>query len=90
MKVVLIIRIILIQFVPYLNEYYLLQAVIAQNFNVVMAIALHPAGNVTTMMIAVTTATNKIAVCISSGSLENISIHVFRISETMRYRIIVF
>ena len=88
MKVVLII--FLIQFVPYLHEYYLLQAVIAQNFNVVMVIALHPAGNVTTMMIAVTTATNKIAVCISSGSLENISIHVLRISETMRYIIIVF
>ena len=80
----------LIPFVQHLNKYYLLQVVIAQNFNVVMAIALHPAGNVTTMMIAVTTATNKIAVCISSGSLENISIHVFRISETMRYRIIVF
>ena len=89
MKVVLI-RIILIQFVPYLNEYYLLQAVIAQNFNVVMVIALCPAGNVTAMMIAVTTATNKIAVCISSGSLEIISIHVLRLSETMRYIIIVF
>ena len=51
--------------------------------------ALHPAGNVTNMMIAVTTATSKIAVCISSGSLENISIDVLRLSETMRYRIIV-
>ena len=68
--------IILIPFVQHLNKYYLLQVVIAQNFNVVMVIALYPAGNVTTMMIAVTTATNKIAVCISSGSLENICIHI--------------
>ena len=60
-----IIRIILIPFVQHLNKYYLLQVVIAQNFNVVMAIALHPAGNVTTMMIAVTTVTNKIVVRIS-------------------------
>ena len=60
-----------------------------RNSSVITENALQSAGNVTTMMIAVTTATSKIAVFISSGSLENIYIDVLRLSETMRYRIIV-
>ena len=36
-----------------------------RNSSVITENALHPAGNVTTMMIAVTTVMNKIVVCIS-------------------------
>ena len=52
-------------FTPCLYKHYLLQDVMIRNINVVTENASLSNGDVTTMMIVVITATNKVAVCIS-------------------------
>ena len=77
-----IIESLLSSFTLCLYNHYLLQDVIVRNFSVVTDIASATAGNVTTMMTVVITATNKIVVCISYFLQNKILVFLIKSLDT--------